>query len=123
MPCRLPASAAEHIGEEIVGEGALVAVEAPVARTLVAFRIGLVIGLLLPFGTGRIDFTPVEADLLGRVAQQVIGGRNLLELVRISRRFVGMEFVRELVECFLDVVFRCLLVDAQYFVVVSFSHC
>ena len=40
-----------------------------------------IVSLTRPLGTGRIDLAAVETRALLRIAQQVIGGRNLLELL------------------------------------------
>src|SRR3954453_11186660 len=57
-----------------------------------------VVSLTRPLGTGRIDLAAVETRALLRIAQQVVGGGNLLELLLgllISGIQISAEFFRQ----------------------------
>src|SRR6185437_7844377 len=58
------------------------------------------------FGTGRVDLAIVKALALVRIAQQIIGRSDFLELVFggvITRIKIRMQFLRQLPICLLDV--------------------
>src|SRR6185437_51728 len=62
--------------------------------------------MLPPFGTGRVDLAIVKALALVRIAQQIIGRSDFLELVFggvITRIKIRMQFLRQLPICLLDV--------------------
>src|SRR5262249_39596319 len=89
-----------------------------IAGALVGLRIGLVEGLL-PLGAGGVDLAPVEAPLLVRVAQEVVGNGDFLEGLLgllISRVEVRVQLLRQLAISLLDLVGAGAALHAEDFV-------
>src|SRR3979490_2899531 len=77
--------AAENLRENVVGPGVIA--EIGKAGVIGVGRPATLIGkipvvlLARPLGTGSVDFAAVKARALVRIAQQIVGGGDFLELI------------------------------------------
>jgi hypothetical protein len=124
-PPRAPPRSPEQVGEQVGGvaevlvTGCRVIAPGPAGVGVLA-----IIALLRALGTGGVDLAAVEAGALFRVAQQVVGGRDILELVRrlgVARVEVRMELLGELAVSLVNLVLGRALGNAQDLVGV-FAH-
>ena len=91
-----------------------------VVAVAVGFRAGLleitVVTLARPLVAGGVDFAAVVAPALLRIAHEVVGGGDLLELLlglTIPGIEVRMQFLRQCTVGRADLVLRCVRLHAQ----------
>jgi hypothetical protein len=114
----LPALA-EQVGEEIVDEGIFVDTEILILGPLAALGIAPIEGAVGTLGAAGVDLAAVVARPLGRIRQQVVGRRELLELLLdplVAGIEVGMQFLGQRAIGLLDVVGAGRGLHAQGFV-------
>ena len=112
-------SATEDFGENIGKPGILHIRSGPAwgARAAPTERTaGRPLLLVSPRLAGSVDFATVVALALLGIAQQLVGGRDLLEAFHgraVTRIEIGMQFLRQLAKRTADVVFGGVLGNAQ----------
>src|SRR5258707_11349015 len=104
-------AAAEDFGENILGAGVIAEIgkAGVVGVGRPAALIGEIAVILLawPLRSRSVDFPAVKARALFRVAQQIIGGRNFLELIfcrLVAGVQIGVQLLRQAAIGLLNVV-------------------
>ena len=131
---RRVAAAAEQLGQDILGarearEVALAragprAWPGPRRRPSLLGEIA-VVALARPLRARRVDLAAIEARALLRVAQQIVGGTDVLEFplrILVPGIEVGVQLLREPAIGLLDFRRRRVALDAQHLVGIARAH-